>query len=58
MALGSSDDGEYKWWDFMSRPEVEIGDEKVISKSKKAEAIAFMISANRTSNTSIIMSKV
>ena len=46
---GASDDGEYKWWDFMSRPEVEIGEmKKLASKSKKAEAIAFMISANRT----------
>ena len=46
---GASDDGEYKWWDFMSRPEVEIGEMKELAaKSKKAEAIAFMISANRT----------
>jgi len=46
---GASDDGEYKWWDFMSRPEVEIGEmKKIVAKSKKAEAIAFMISANRT----------
>lgn len=46
---GASDDGEYKWWDFMSRPEVEIGEmKKLAAKSKKAEAIAFMISANRT----------
>ena len=46
---GASDDGEYKWWDFMSRPEVEIGEmKKIAAKSKKAEAIAFMISANRT----------
>ena len=46
---GASDDGEYKWWDFMSRPEVEIGEmKKLADKSKKAEAIAFMISANRT----------
>ena len=45
---GASDDGEYKWWDFMSRPEVEIGEmKKLAAKSKKAEAIAFMISANR-----------
>ena len=46
---GASDDGEYKWWDFMSRPEVKIGEmKKLAAKSKKAEAIAFMISANRT----------
>jgi putative ABC transport system permease protein len=46
---GASDDGEYKWWDFMSRPEVEIAEmKKLAAKSKKAEAIAFMISANRT----------
>ena len=46
---GTSDGGEYKWWDFMSRPEVEIGEmKKLAAKSKKAEAIAFMISANRT----------
>jgi putative ABC transport system permease protein len=46
---GASDDGEYKWWDFMSRPEVEIEEmKKLAAKSKKAEAIAFMISANRT----------
>lgn len=46
---GASDDGEYKWWDFMSRPEVEIGEMKELAaKSKKSEAIAFMISANRT----------
>lgn len=46
---GASDDGEYKWWDFMSRPEVEIGEMKELAaKSKKAVAIAFMISANRT----------
>jgi putative ABC transport system permease protein len=46
---GASDGGEYKWWDFMSRPEVEISEMKKLAvKSKKAEAIAFMISANRT----------
>ena len=46
---GTSDGGEYKWWNFMSRPEVEISEMKKLSlKSKKAEAIAFMISANRT----------
>ena len=46
---GASDGGEYKWWDFMSRPEVEIGEmKKLAAKSKKAESIAFMISANRT----------
>ena len=46
---GTSDGGEYKWWDFMSRPEVEIGEmKKLAAKSKKAEAIAFIISANRT----------
>ena len=46
---GASDGGEYKWWDFMSRPEVEIGEmKKLAAKSKKSEAIAFMISANRT----------
>ena len=46
---GTSDSGEYKWWDFMSRPEVEIGEmKKLAAKSKKAEVIAFMISANRT----------
>ena len=46
---GTSDGGVYKWWNFMSRPEVEISEMKKLSlKSKKAEAIAFMISANRT----------
>ena len=46
---GTSDDGEYKWWDFMRRPEVEIREmNKLITKSRKAESIAFMISANRT----------
>ena len=46
---GNSDAGDYKWWDFMSRPEVEIGEmNKLIAKSRKAEAIAFMISAKRT----------
>lgn len=46
---GSSDGGEYKWWDFMSRPEVRLKEmNKLITKSKKAEAIAFMNSANRT----------
>ena len=46
---GTSDGGEYKWWNFMSRPEVEISEmKKLAAKSKKAEAIAFMISANRT----------
>ena len=46
---GSSDGGEYKWWDFMSRPEVEISEmRKLSSKSQKSQAIAFMNSANRT----------
>tara|TARA_B100001057_G_scaffold410670_1_gene425880 strand:- start:204 stop:1445 length:1242 start_codon:yes stop_codon:yes gene_type:complete len=46
---GASDGGEYKWWDFMSRPEVEIGEmKKLAAKSQKVEAIAFIISANRT----------
>ena len=46
---GASDDGEYKWWDFMSRPEVRLSEmNKLITKSNKAEAIAFMNSANRT----------
>ena len=46
---GTSDDGEYIWWDFMRRPEVEIREmNKLITKSRKAESIAFMISANRT----------
>ena len=46
---GTSDGSEYKWWDFMRRPEVEIGEmKKLATKSKKAEAIAFMLSANRT----------
>ena len=46
---GTSDDGEYKWGDFMRRPEVEIREmNKLITKSRKAESIAFMISANRT----------
>ena len=46
---GTSGGGEYKWWNFMSRPEVEISEMKKLSlKSKNAEAIAFMISANRT----------
>lgn len=54
---GASDGGEYKWWDFMSRPEVKLDEmKKLAAKSKKAEAIAFMNSANRTlkySNNSI-----
>ena len=46
---GTSDGGEYKWWDFMRRPEVEIREmNKLITKLRKAESIAFMISANRT----------
>lgn len=46
---GSSDGGEYKWWDFMSRPEVEINEmTKLASKSKNAQAIAFLNSAQRT----------
>ena len=46
---GTSDGSEYKWWDFMRRPEVEIREmNKLITKSRKAESIAFMISANRT----------
>jgi len=45
----TASDGEYKWWDFMSRPEVNLNEmKKLASKSKKSEAIAFMNSANRT----------
>jgi putative ABC transport system permease protein len=46
---GPSDGGEYKWWDFMSRPEVDISEmRKLSAKSQKAQAIAFMNSAKRT----------
>ena len=46
---GSSDGGEYKWWDFMSRPEVDLSEMTKLSvKSKRSEAIAFLTSANRT----------
>ena len=46
---GTSDGGEYKWWDFMSRPEVDISEMKKLSaKSKKAQAIAFKNNATRT----------
>jgi len=46
---GTNGDGEYKWWDFMSRPEVSINEmKKISSKSIKTQAIAFMNSANRT----------
>lgn len=46
---GSSDGEEYKWWDFMSRPEVDISEmTKLAAKSKRSEAIAFITSANRT----------
>ena len=46
---GTNGDLEYKWWDFMSRPEVSINEmKKISSKSTKTQAIAFMNSANRT----------
>tara|TARA_Y100000766_G_scaffold285540_1_gene309991 strand:- start:4972 stop:6213 length:1242 start_codon:yes stop_codon:yes gene_type:complete len=46
---GTNGDSEYKWWDFMSRPEVSINEmKKISSKSIKTQAIAFMNSANRT----------
>ena len=46
---GTNGDSEYKWWDFMSRPEVSINEmKKISSKSTKTQAIAFMNSANRT----------
>ena len=46
---GTNGDREYKWWDFMSRPEVSINEmKKISSKSTKTQAIAFMNSANRT----------
>ena len=46
---GPSDGGEYKWWDFMSRPEVDISEmRKLSAKSQKAQSIAFMNSAKRT----------
>lgn len=46
---GSSDGGEYKWWDFMSRPEVDFSEmTKLSAKAKNSKAIAFMTSANRT----------
>lgn len=46
---GSSDGEEYKWWDFMSRPEVNLSEmTKLSAKSKKSQAIAFLASANRT----------
>ena len=33
---GPSDGGEYKWWDFMSRPEVDISEmRKLSAKSQK-----------------------
>jgi len=45
----SSDDGEYRWWDYYRRPEVKLSEMKQLnSKSKKAQAISFMNSANRT----------
>jgi putative ABC transport system permease protein len=46
---GPSEGGEYKWWDFMSRPEVDISEmRKLSAKSQKAQAIAFMNSAKGT----------
>ena len=46
---GTNGDSEYKWWDFMSRPEVRINEmKKISSMSVKTEATAFMNSAKRT----------
>ncbi len=54
---GSSGDGEYKWWDYINRPEVNFSEMKKLSLySKKSEYIAFFNNANRTmqySNNSI-----
>ena len=44
----SEDRQEYKWWEFMKRPQVkysELG--KLQKRMKKAEAIAFTINADR-----------
>jgi putative ABC transport system permease protein len=46
---GADESGEYKWWDFWKRPHVKLEElGKLQDVCQKSEAMAFMISANRT----------
>lgn len=46
---GADDSGEYKWWDFWKRPNVTLEElDRLQVLCQKSEAMAFMISANRT----------
>ena len=46
---GAPDGEEYKWWEFMKRPEMKLSElDKLQSKLKKSDASAFIISSNRT----------
>jgi putative ABC transport system permease protein len=46
---GASDNEEYKWWEFLKRPQMKISElSKLQSKLQNSAASAFMISANRT----------
>ena len=45
---GADDSGEYKWWEFLKRPQVKQEElSKLQSLCQKTEAIAFMISSRR-----------
>tara|TARA_B110000008_G_scaffold279981_2_gene330237 strand:+ start:2020 stop:3258 length:1239 start_codon:yes stop_codon:yes gene_type:complete len=46
---GAEDNEEYKWWDFLKRPEMKISElTKLQSRLINSDAAAFIISANRT----------
>jgi putative ABC transport system permease protein len=46
---GAGDNEEYKWWEFLKRPQMKISElNKLQSRLQNSDASAFMISANRT----------
>ena len=46
---GAGENEEYKWWEFMKRPQMKISElDKLQSRLKNSEASAFIISGNRT----------
>lgn len=46
---GAGEGGEYKWWEFWKRPEVELDEmEALEDKCQEVDAFAFMMSASRT----------